>query len=252
MPAGLLESNASTEIEAIRPARRTINRSRHTHEEARYASLKEIVNHFFEASTRTRTSFEIAAKRLGAYRHLPSSRGFQHLQGRNRCGYAHTLEAKRPNATSCATQLRGRHTFSVFTAIVHRQFRLGTHEHPRRRCSTPAPSCTHLALSLDGLRVVSSAISPTSRVARSNFYQPYEFRRVEVLCGPAPSSARVRLAGARRHLDCRYPRGHPRSRRGHDAARALERQHDSAFPASNTSASTARLDHLDPGQARAI
>ena len=57
-----IESLGRSGIEAI------LERARHFQGAGRYETLrgKLIVNLFFEASTRTRVSFEIAAKRLGA------------------------------------------------------------------------------------------------------------------------------------------------------------------------------------------
>src|SRR5271165_4030025 len=57
-----------------------------------------IVNLFFEASTRTRVSFEIAAKRLGADMLSISTQGSSVSKGESLVDTLNTLVAMRPNA----------------------------------------------------------------------------------------------------------------------------------------------------------
>src|SRR5260370_2713098 len=59
---------------------------------------KMIVNLFFEASTRTRTSFEIAAKRLGADAVSITASGSSVSKGESLVDTLNTLAAMRPNA----------------------------------------------------------------------------------------------------------------------------------------------------------
>src|ERR1035437_3246646 len=59
---------------------------------------KTIVNLFFEASTRTRVSFEIAAKRLGADTVLIVAQGSSVSKGESLVDTLNTLVAMRPNA----------------------------------------------------------------------------------------------------------------------------------------------------------
>ena len=58
---------------------------------------KTIVNLFFEASTRTRTSFEIAAKRLGADTVSISEQGSSVSKGESLVDTLNTLAAMRPD-----------------------------------------------------------------------------------------------------------------------------------------------------------
>ena len=91
MPAGLLgiEELDRAEIEAILARAKDF-------QPIQSQSLKKldtlrgkmIVNLFYEASTRTRTSFEIAAKRLGADAVSITASGLQRLQGRIAGGHA--------------------------------------------------------------------------------------------------------------------------------------------------------------------
>src|ERR1051326_1469686 len=59
---------------------------------------KMIVNLFFEASTRTRTSFEIAAKRLGADAISITASGSSVSKGESLVDTLNTLAAMRPDA----------------------------------------------------------------------------------------------------------------------------------------------------------
>src|SRR5712671_4179685 len=59
---------------------------------------KMIVNLFYEASTRTRTSFEIAAKRLGADAVSITASGSSVSKGESLVDTLNTLAAMRPNA----------------------------------------------------------------------------------------------------------------------------------------------------------
>ena len=59
---------------------------------------KMIVNLFFEASTRTRTSFEIAAKRLGADAVSITAQASSVSKGESLVDTLNTLAAMRPNA----------------------------------------------------------------------------------------------------------------------------------------------------------
>ena len=85
MPAGLLgiEELNRAEIEAISARAKDFQpiQSR-TLKKLDTLRGKMIVNLFFEASTRTRTSFEIAAKRLGAEAVSITASGLQRVQGR--------------------------------------------------------------------------------------------------------------------------------------------------------------------------
>ena len=92
---------------------------------------KMIVNLFFEASTRTRTSFEIAAKRLGADAVSITASGSSVSKGESLVDTLNTLAAMRPDAivmrhaASGAPHFLARH---LATPIINAGD--GTHEHP--------------------------------------------------------------------------------------------------------------------------
>ena len=90
-----------------------------------------IVNLFFEASTRTRTSFEIAAKRLGADAVSITAPGSSVSKGESLVDTLNTLAAMRPNAIVM------RHAASGAPHFLARHLPIpiinagdGTHEHP--------------------------------------------------------------------------------------------------------------------------
>ena len=114
---------------------------------------KMIVNLFFEASTRTRTSFEIAAKRLGADAVSITASGSSVSKGESLVDTLNTLGAMRPDAivmrhaASGAPHFLARH---LPTPIINAGD--GTHEHPTQAlldARTILDRCGHL----DGLKV---------------------------------------------------------------------------------------------------
>src|SRR5262245_42653009 len=90
-----------------------------------------VVNLFFEASTRTRTSFEIAAKRLGADAISITASASSVSKGESLVDTLNTLSAMRPDAiimrhaASGAPHFLARH---LPTPIINAGD--GTHEHP--------------------------------------------------------------------------------------------------------------------------
>jgi aspartate carbamoyltransferase catalytic subunit len=90
-----------------------------------------VVNLFFEASTRTRTSFEIAAKRLGADAVSITAQASSVAKGESLVDTLNTLAAMRPDAiimrhaASGAPHFLQRH---LETPIINAGD--GTHEHP--------------------------------------------------------------------------------------------------------------------------
>src|SRR5215208_795811 len=101
MPAGLLgiEELDRAEIEAIL-ARAKDFQPLQSQSLKKLDTLrgKMIVNLFFEASTRTRTSFEIAAKRLGADAVSITASGSSVSKGESLVDTLNTLAAMRPDA----------------------------------------------------------------------------------------------------------------------------------------------------------
>lgn len=144
-----------------------------------------IVNLFYEASTRTRTSFEIAAKRLGADAVSITASGSSVTKGESLVDTLNTLAAMRPDAivmrhaASGAPHFLARH---LPTPIVNAGD--GTHEHPTQAL-LDARTILDRRGSLEGLRVAIIGDIAHSRVARSNVHLLAKFGVDIVLCGPA-------------------------------------------------------------------
>jgi aspartate carbamoyltransferase catalytic subunit len=143
-----------------------------------------IVNLFFESSTRTRTSFEIAAKRLGADTVSITAAASSVSKGESLVDTLNTLAAMRPNAivmrhaASGAPHFLARH---LPTPIINAGD--GTHEHPTQALLDARTILDHRP-ALEGLRVVIIGDLAHSRVARSNLYLLSKFGAQVVLCGP--------------------------------------------------------------------
>ena len=194
---------------------------------------KMIVNLFYEASTRTRTSFEIAAKRLGADAVSITASGSSVSKGESLVDTLNTLAAMRPDAIVMRHSASGAPHFLARylpTPIVNAGD--GTHEHPTQAL-LDARTILDRAGRLEGLRVAIIGDIAHSRVARSNVHLLSKFGAQIVLCGPA-SLLPVELAqlapGVVLTNDIQQ------AIRGADVIMMLrvqlERQHEAAFPAS--------------------
>src|SRR5271154_1809326 len=144
-----------------------------------------VVNLFFEASTRTRTSFEIAAKRLGADTISITAQASSVSKGESLVDTLNTLAAMRPNAivmrhaASGAPHFLQRH---LETPIINAGD--GTHEHPTQAL-LDARTILDRGANLEKLRVAIIGDIAHSRVARSNIYLLSKYGAEIVLCGPA-------------------------------------------------------------------
>ncbi len=257
MPAGMLgiEELSREEIESI------LTRAKdyqplpdQTFRRSDILKGKMIVNLFFEASTRTRTSFEIAAKRLGADAISITASGSSVSKGESLVDTLNTLVALRPDAivmrhaASGAPHFLARH---LPTPIVNAGD--GTHEHPTQAL-LDARTILDYRESLEGLRVAIIGDIAHSRVARSNIYLLSKFGADIVLCGPAPLVPQELAQIA------------PGVRLSHDIREAiqdadvimmlrvqLERQHEAAFPAGEYFQFFGlRLEHLELAKPNAI
>ncbi len=145
-----------------------------------------VVNLFFEPSTRTRISFEIAAKRLGADALSISSQGSSVSKGETLLDTVSTLSAMRPDAIVM------RHAASGAPHFLARHLPIpiinagdGQHEHPTQAL-LDARTILDNRPSLEGLRIAIIGDILHSRVARSNIHLLSKFGVDIVLCGPAP------------------------------------------------------------------
>jgi aspartate carbamoyltransferase catalytic subunit len=144
-----------------------------------------VVNLFFEASTRTRTSFEIAAKLLGADAISITAQASSVSKGESLVDTLNTLAAMRPDAIIM------RHAASGAPHFLQRHLEIpiinagdGTHEHPTQAL-LDARTILDRGATLENLRVAIIGDIAHSRVARSNVHLLSKFGADIVLCGPA-------------------------------------------------------------------
>ena len=131
---------------------------------------KTVINLFLEPSTRTRTSFEIAAKRLSADAVNVSGSGSSTSKGETLLDTARNLDAMSPDVVVI------RHSQAGAAVMLSRQLRAGVvnagdgaHEHPTQAlldCSTIRAHKGKVA----GLDVAICGDIRHSRVARSNIW----------------------------------------------------------------------------------
>ena len=188
MKKGLLDIESLTreDIEAI------LIRSKHfqpppgeTYKRFDILRGRTVVNLFFEASTRTRTSFEIAAKRLGADPLSITASGSSVSKGESLVDTLNTLAAMRPDAIVMRHEASGApHFLSRYLPIPIVNAGDGTHEHPTQAL-LDALTIIDRRGSLEGLRVAIIGDIAHSRVARSNIFLLSKFGVQIVLCGPA-------------------------------------------------------------------
>src|SRR6266513_1071230 len=145
---------------------------------------KTIVNLFFEASTRTRISFEFAEKRLSADTVNVAAAGSSILKGETLVDTARNLEAMRIDmvvirhgASGAAQFLAERIESNVINAGD------GTHEHPTQGLLDMLTLRDHFGR-LEGLKVCIIGDVLHSRVARSNIWGLTKMGATVGVCGP--------------------------------------------------------------------
>src|SRR5262249_24809009 len=143
-----------------------------------------IVNLFFEASTRTRVSFEFAEKRLSADTVNVAASGSSVSKGETLVDTARNLEAMRIDmvvirhgASGAARFLAERIESNVIIAGD------GTHEHPTQGLLDMLTLRDHFG-KLDGLKVCIVGDVLHSRVARSNIWGLTKMGAEVAVCGP--------------------------------------------------------------------
>ncbi|MEX0837655.1 MAG: aspartate carbamoyltransferase catalytic subunit, partial [Gemmatimonadota bacterium] len=143
-----------------------------------------IVNLFFEASTRTRISFEFAEKRLSADTVNISDTGSSVVKGETLVDTARNLEAMRIDmvvmrhpASGAARFLADRIPSNVVNAGD------GRHEHPTQALLDLLTIRDHRG-PIDGLKVCIVGDILHSRVARSNIYGLLKLGARVAVCGP--------------------------------------------------------------------
>ncbi|MCF6287192.1 MAG: aspartate carbamoyltransferase catalytic subunit, partial [Candidatus Hydrogenedentes bacterium] len=196
-----------------------------------------VVNWFHEPSTRTRTSFELAAKRLTADTLAMSASSSSFVKGETLHDTLANIEAMhsdviilRHGAAGAPHILAARHDSHIINAGD------GRHEHPTQALLDAFTMRKHIRklrddpeATLDGVRVALIGDIEHSRVARSNIMCLKKLGADVTLCGPATL---MPMAIERMGVDVTH-----NLREAIDGADViyslriqLERQHDGLFP----------------------
>src|SRR5207245_4065514 len=167
---------------------------------------KRVVLLFYEPSTRTRTSFEIAAKSLGAITTLVQSSGSSIEKGESLLDTGYTLRAIGADAILVRHPLAGApHLLAAHLDIPVINAGDGMHEHPSQALLDACTILRHKK-TLKGLQVAIIGDIYHSRVARSAVHLLSKFGVKIILCGPPellPDVASTLASGVRltRHLE---------------------------------------------------
>jgi aspartate carbamoyltransferase catalytic subunit len=167
---------------------------------------KRIVLLFYEASTRTRSSFEVAAKSLGAMTVLVQSSGSSIEKGESVLDTGYTLRAIGADCIVMRHPSAGApHLMASHLDIPVINAGDGMHEHPSQALLDAFTILKHKK-SLRGLRVAIIGDIFHSRVARSSCHLLSKFGANITLCGPpefVPDVAATLVPGLRvtRHLE---------------------------------------------------
>lgn len=205
-----------------------------------------VVNLFFEPSTRTRISFELAEKRLSADTVNFSSSGSSVSKGETLKDTAQNLEAmqidmvvvrhKSPGAPHFLTQC-------VDAVVINAGD--GAHEHPTQALLDMLTMSDHYP-SFEGLNVSVIGDITHSRVARSNIYGLKALGANVTLCGP-----KTMIPVGIEHMGVRVTHRLEEALEGCDVAMALriqlERQEAGLFPSLREYHERfgIRMEHLD-------
>src|SRR5690349_2723443 len=155
---------------------------------------KTIINMFFEASTRTRTSFELAGKRLSADVVNVAGSSSSVTKGESLLDTCKTLDALRPDIVVIRHSASGAPEFvakRVGCRVINGGD--GAHEHPTQAL-LDAFAIRHAFGTLSGLKVAICGDITHSRVARSNAALLNKFGSEVRFC--APHTLMPRGAGA--------------------------------------------------------
>lgn len=146
---------------------------------------KTIINFFFEASTRTRTSFEIAGKRLSADTVNISATTSSVVKGETLTDTAKTLEAMNPDIIVIRHSAAGApHMLArlVKQSIINAGD--GAHEHPTQALLDML-TIRNTKGKIAGLKIAIVGDIAHSRVARSNILGLTKMGAQVTVCGPA-------------------------------------------------------------------
>ncbi len=145
---------------------------------------KTIVLFFFEASTRTRVSFELAAKRLGATTVFLGNEGSSAGKGETLYDTARTLQAMEPDVIVLRHPSAGSPNFLnqvLHVPVINAGD--GFHEHPTQAL-LDAMTIEEFKGGIRGQKVLIVGDIAHSRVARSNIYLLKTMGAEVSVCGP--------------------------------------------------------------------
>jgi aspartate carbamoyltransferase catalytic subunit len=159
---------------------------------------KTIINLFYEPSTRTRTSFEIAGKRLSADTINISASTSSMVKGETLLDTARNLEAMNPDVIVIRHSAAGApHLLAQFVKQSVINAGDGAHEHPTQALLDLMTIKEHKG-NIAGLKVAIIGDIEHSRVARSNVYGLTKMGARVVLAGPATMLPRdIELMGVK-------------------------------------------------------
>lgn len=202
---------------------------------------KTVINLFYEASTRTRTSFEIAAKRMSADAVNISVSTSSVVKGETLKDTARNLEAMKPDCIvirhSCSgtPHMLARH---IDCAVVNAGD--GAHEHPSQALLDML-TVKEKKGGIEGLKVAIIGDIAHSRVARSNIYGFTKLGAEVVVAGPA-----TMIPPGIERLGCRATTSMEDAVKDADVIMMLriqlERQNDAFFPTLREYSRTYGLD----------
>ena len=145
---------------------------------------KTIINLFFEASTRTRTSFEIAGKRLSADTINITASSSSVVKGETLIDTAQNLEAMAPDAIVIRHGSSGApHQIAKYVKSAVINAGDGAHEHPTQAL-LDAFTIRRNKGQIAGLKIAIIGDVLHSRVARSNAYLLSKLGAEVILAGP--------------------------------------------------------------------
>jgi aspartate carbamoyltransferase catalytic subunit len=146
---------------------------------------KSIINLFYEASTRTRTSFEIAGKRLSADTINISASTSSVVKGETLIDTARNLEAMNPDVIVIRHSAAGApHLLATLVKQSIINAGDGAHEHPTQAL-LDMMTIKERKGKISGLKIAIVGDIAHSRVARSNIYGLTKMGAEIVVAGPA-------------------------------------------------------------------
>ena len=163
---------------------------------------KTVITLFYEPSTRTRTSFEIAAKRLSADTINITASTSSYVKGETLKDTARNLESMRPDAIIIRHSMPGApHMLAqiVDSSVINGGD--GAHEHPTQAL-LDLYTMREKKGGLDGLKVVIVGDIAHSRVARSNIFALRHFD-TQIICSAPPTMIppNIEALGVRKEYD---------------------------------------------------